>query len=297
MQHLPVCSIVPRLQSNHSRSHGGQLLPEICHHLQGHDSACPLRTKPQASAALITDEACAARALADRFAITAARSTAAQASLTEADPTLDRSHAEEVLLLLQYAFNLFSHNSPMGENGYNEEETKMIRETHKIWGEDDIAITATCIRVPIMRAHAESINLEFEKAITEEEVQPGSVVHGMMVSWDAITHQAAGHVFGSEGVMPGIRVQQSGIPARSLLSLDVNVAVCQAEHTASSLLLFLHMPCSTGTDKQCWNTATSHLAHLKAVLTAGCCRRSRHCQLPMALRSSTIAPTIGFLLL
>ena len=77
--------------------------------------------------------------------------------------------------MLQYAFNLFSHNSPMGENGYNEEETKMIRETHKIWGEDDIAITATCIRVPIMRAHAESINLEFEKAITEEEVQPLAV--------------------------------------------------------------------------------------------------------------------------
>ena len=80
------------------------------------------------------------------------------------------------LCLLQYAFNLFSHNSPMGENGYNEEETKMIRETHKIWGEDDIAITATCIRVPIMRAHAESINLEFEKAITEEEVQPAGNV-------------------------------------------------------------------------------------------------------------------------
>lgn len=148
-------------------------------------SACPLRSKPQASAALIADEACAAPALADRLAITAARSRAAQARLlAKADPAQDRSHAEEVLLLLlQYAFNLFSHNSPMGENGYNEEETKMIRETHKIWGEDDIAITATCIRVPIMRAHAESINLEFEKAITEEEVQPGSVVHGMMFGW------------------------------------------------------------------------------------------------------------------
>lgn len=69
----------------------------------------------------------------------------------------------------QYAFNLFSHNSPMTENGYNEEEMKLVKETRKIWGETDIAITGTCIRVPVMRAHAESINLEFENDISEEE--------------------------------------------------------------------------------------------------------------------------------
>lgn len=59
----------------------------------------------------------------------------------------------------------------MGPNGYNEEEMKMVKETHKIWGQDDVAITATCIRVPIMRAHAESINLEFERDISEQEVR------------------------------------------------------------------------------------------------------------------------------
>jgi aspartate-semialdehyde dehydrogenase len=73
-------------------------------------------------------------------------------------------------LYLQYAFNLFSHNSKMDpEIGYNEEEMKMVKETKKIWGTNDVAITATCIRVPVMRAHAESINLEFEKDVTEEE--------------------------------------------------------------------------------------------------------------------------------
>ena len=48
----------------------------------------------------------------------------------------------------------------------------MVHETHKIWNQvngDQTAITATCIRVPVMRAHAESINLEFENSITEEE--------------------------------------------------------------------------------------------------------------------------------
>jgi aspartate-semialdehyde dehydrogenase len=53
------------------------------------------------------------------------------------------------------------------EIGYNEEEIKMVKETKKIWGTNDVAITATCIRVPVMRAHAESINLEFEQDIDE----------------------------------------------------------------------------------------------------------------------------------
>jgi aspartate-semialdehyde dehydrogenase len=58
----------------------------------------------------------------------------------------------------------------MTENGYNEEEMKMVKETHKIWGQKDVNITATCIRVPVMRAHAESINLEFTRDISEAEV-------------------------------------------------------------------------------------------------------------------------------
>ncbi len=74
--------------------------------------------------------------------------------------------------MLQYAFNLFSHNSSMDvELGYNEEEIKMVKETKKIWRNNDVKITATCIRVPVMRAHAESINLEFEKDISEEEAK------------------------------------------------------------------------------------------------------------------------------
>lgn len=69
----------------------------------------------------------------------------------------------------QYAFNLFSHNSPMTDNGYNEEEMKMVKETRKIWQEPNVNITATCIRVPVMRAHAESINLELEREMSEDE--------------------------------------------------------------------------------------------------------------------------------
>jgi aspartate-semialdehyde dehydrogenase len=71
----------------------------------------------------------------------------------------------------QYLFNLFSHNSAMGEDGYNMEETKMVKETHKIWGDDTVGITATCVRVPVLRAHCESINLTLRKPLGEDEAR------------------------------------------------------------------------------------------------------------------------------
>jgi aspartate-semialdehyde dehydrogenase len=102
-----------------------------------------------------------------------AASGAGQAAMEELElqtrESLDGKPVTTNIFPFQYAFNLFSHNSPMTENGYNEEELKMVKETKKIWNYDDVNITATCIRVPVMRAHAESINLEFDKDITEEE--------------------------------------------------------------------------------------------------------------------------------
>jgi aspartate-semialdehyde dehydrogenase len=71
----------------------------------------------------------------------------------------------------QIANNLFSHNTKIGENGYNEEENKMVNETRKIFADPRIMITATCIRVPVPRAHSESINLEFERPITPQQVR------------------------------------------------------------------------------------------------------------------------------
>ncbi|MHC5111363.1 MAG: aspartate-semialdehyde dehydrogenase [Planctomycetota bacterium] len=72
---------------------------------------------------------------------------------------------------VQCAFNLFSHNTPIGEDGYNTEERKMIDETHKIFHDDSVRIAATCIRVPVMRAHSESVNLTFSRPITADEVR------------------------------------------------------------------------------------------------------------------------------
>ena len=71
-----------------------------------------------------------------------------------------------------YAFNLFSHNTAIDpETGYNDEETKVIKETRKIFEDDQIAIGVTCVRVPVLRAHCEAITFECEKPITEHEVR------------------------------------------------------------------------------------------------------------------------------
>lgn len=76
---------------------------------------------------------------------------------------------ERTVIPHPYAFNLFLHNSPLQENGYVEEEIKLLQETRKILEDASIRIAATCVRVPVLRSHAESINAEFHNPISPEE--------------------------------------------------------------------------------------------------------------------------------
>jgi aspartate-semialdehyde dehydrogenase len=71
----------------------------------------------------------------------------------------------------QALFNVFSHNSKVAENGYNEEENKMLNETRKIFHDSAIRVTATCVRVPVLRAHSEAINIEFSRPVTADRVR------------------------------------------------------------------------------------------------------------------------------
>jgi aspartate-semialdehyde dehydrogenase len=64
------------------------------------------------------------------------------------------------------AFNLFPHNSALNEAGYCQEEMKMVNETRKIFGVPDLRISATCVRVPVLRAHSEAINIEFDQPLS-----------------------------------------------------------------------------------------------------------------------------------
>lgn len=56
------------------------------------------------------------------------------------------------------------------ENGYTKEEMKMVNETKKIMGDDQIRVSATCVRIPVMGGHSESVNIEFEKDFNLPEV-------------------------------------------------------------------------------------------------------------------------------
>ncbi len=71
---------------------------------------------------------------------------------------------------LPYAFNLYPHNSPLLENGYVEEEIKMIEETRKILGAPQLRMSATCVRVPVLRAHSVAANVEFAQPFTLPEI-------------------------------------------------------------------------------------------------------------------------------
>lgn len=122
-----------------------------------------------------------------------------------------------------YAFNLFSHDSAIEENGFNGEENKVIAETQKILGQPDLAMTVTCVRVPVLRAHTESVHITFDRPISAEnatralESAPG-------VRW---VDDPAANLFpmpveasGEDDVLVG-RVRMDGIDDRSL-----NLLIC-----------------------------------------------------------------------
>jgi len=69
------------------------------------------------------------------------------------------------------AFNVFSHNTAIGPEGYNGEEMKVMMETRKILSEPELAITATCVRVPVLRAHSESINLTLKQPLSPQQAR------------------------------------------------------------------------------------------------------------------------------
>jgi len=84
---------------------------------------------------------------------------------------LEGGDPQSSVLPYSLAFNLFLHNSPLQDNAYCEEELKMLHETRKIMGLPQLRVSATCVRVPVLRAHSEAINIEFEEPFPVEEAR------------------------------------------------------------------------------------------------------------------------------
>ena len=98
---------------------------------------------------------------------------AAMAELREATRAhLENREYRQTVLPHPYAFNVFSHNTRIDPvTGYNEEEAKVMQEARKIFDEPDLRVTATCVRVPVLRAHCIAVNLECERPISAAEVR------------------------------------------------------------------------------------------------------------------------------
>jgi aspartate-semialdehyde dehydrogenase len=106
----------------------------------------------------------------------------------QAKAILSGEPAKAEILPYPLAFNLFPHNSPLTDSGYCEEELKMINETRKIFNDSTIRVTATCVRVPVLRAHSEAVNLEFDSpfAVSQaREILSHAPGVKLVENWDA----------------------------------------------------------------------------------------------------------------
>jgi aspartate-semialdehyde dehydrogenase len=79
---------------------------------------------------------------------------------------LKGEHYEPKVLPHPYAFNLFSHNTPIGDDGYNGEEQKVVNELRKIMNLPELRVGVTCVRVPVLRAHSMAITAEFADKVS-----------------------------------------------------------------------------------------------------------------------------------
>ena len=151
-----------------------------------------------------------------------AASGAGQAAMDELEAGtrayLDGKSFTPEVLPLPYAFNLFPHNSPLDADGFCQEEMKMVNETAKITGDSDLKLHATCVRVPVLRTHAEVLNVEFATTMTRQRAYellanaPGVKVHD---DWANNRFAMPIDVAGEDDVFVG-RIRQDKTQANTL---------------------------------------------------------------------------------
>ncbi|MFW2390560.1 MAG: aspartate-semialdehyde dehydrogenase [Polyangiales bacterium] len=99
-------------------------------------------------------------------AISGSGATAVAAFEEQERATVDGGEVDKSKLSGQLSRNLLMHWTPDAETGYQEEELKMVSETRKIFGDPDIAVSPTAVRVPVITAHSEAVTVETHKPIS-----------------------------------------------------------------------------------------------------------------------------------
>jgi aspartate-semialdehyde dehydrogenase len=153
--------VIPEINAHAIKCHKGIIANPNCSAITAITPLWPIHRKNRIKRAI--------------FATYQAASGAGAAAMKELEDStrafLNNEPYQNTVLPHPYAFNLFSHNTTIDPvTGYNDEETKVIKETKKIFGDPDIAVTVTCVRVPVLRAHCVAMSFECEKPINRQDV-------------------------------------------------------------------------------------------------------------------------------
>ena len=124
-----------------------------------------------------------------------------------------------------YAFNLFSHNTAVDpDSGYNGEELKVIAETRRLLDAPKLPIGVTCIRIPVLRAHAMALTVTFDEVVTPEQAR---AILFTAAGVRVVDHRAANHfpmpseATGQDDVLVGRIRTDLGDPSGRSLTLFV----------------------------------------------------------------------------
>ena len=153
--------VVPEVNADDLNNHKGIVAIPNC-------STTPLVMvlKPLSSQAKIK------RVVVDTFqSVTGTGSAALEEMKTQSSEILEGKNPRAKEYPHQIAFNVLPHIEPFQENGYTNEEMKMLNETQKILHDSEVMVSATCVRVPVAVSHSEAIHIEFDKPIDPKTVR------------------------------------------------------------------------------------------------------------------------------
>ena len=153
--------VVPEVNADDLNNHQGIVAIPNC-------STTPLVMvlKPLSSQAKIR------RVVVDTFqSVTGTGSAALEEMKTQSSEVLKGRKANAKEYPHQIAFNVLPHIEPFQENGYTNEEMKMLHETRKILHDPEVMVSATCVRVPVAVSHSEAIHIEFDKPVDPKTVR------------------------------------------------------------------------------------------------------------------------------
>lgn len=154
--------VVPEINPQRVKDHKGILANPNCSTITALVPLWPIHKKNRIKRVIIST-----------YQASSGAGAAAMEELVESTRAhLEGRKYEPKVLPHPYAFNVFSHNDTIDlATGYNGEETKVIRETKKIFEDDSIRVGITCVRVPVLRAHCEAITIECVNPINEDDVR------------------------------------------------------------------------------------------------------------------------------